>query len=199
MRLREPSSRRRRPDSPQKENKAPAKSRWAQNWAQWKRADWRIGPNLLVRKGGLEPPRFYPPDPKSGASANSATFATLMDYTKRPRLPRRVYRFESRLNREDAHGYGPPRLPEPQQRSWSSVSPSRLIGHNSAPPAAVVKLRALLPLATRRPLLNRVQPLIDEHAQQHQQQHTRASAEHPDRLCQAVYFHQQFGLLLLHV
>ena len=30
----------------------------------------------LVRKEGLEPSRFYPPDPKSGASANSATFAS---------------------------------------------------------------------------------------------------------------------------
>jgi protein-tyrosine-phosphatase len=29
----------------------------------------------LVRKGGLEPPWVSPPDPKSGASANSATFA----------------------------------------------------------------------------------------------------------------------------
>jgi hypothetical protein len=40
-----------------------------------KRADSRSVLNCLVRKGGLEPPRFYPPDPKSGASANSATFA----------------------------------------------------------------------------------------------------------------------------
>jgi hypothetical protein len=29
-----------------------------------------------VRKGGLEPPHLSVPDPKSGASANSATFAT---------------------------------------------------------------------------------------------------------------------------
>ena len=31
----------------------------------------------MVRKGGLEPPRLAAPDPKSGASANSATFAYL--------------------------------------------------------------------------------------------------------------------------
>ena len=29
----------------------------------------------MVRMRGLEPPRSYPPDPKSGASANSATSA----------------------------------------------------------------------------------------------------------------------------
>jgi Phage integrase family len=32
---------------------------------------------LLVRKGGVEPPWVAPPDPKSGASASSATFARL--------------------------------------------------------------------------------------------------------------------------
>jgi hypothetical protein len=29
--------------------------------------------NIMVRARGLEPPRNYPPDPKSGASASSAT------------------------------------------------------------------------------------------------------------------------------
>src|SRR6185295_9513294 len=32
-------------------------------------------PLVLMRKGGLEPPHLTVPDPKSGASANSATFA----------------------------------------------------------------------------------------------------------------------------
>src|ERR1051326_8230411 len=36
----------------------------------------RAGASLcVVRKGGLEPPHLSVPDPKSGASANSATFA----------------------------------------------------------------------------------------------------------------------------
>jgi hypothetical protein len=48
---------------------------WAQIWAQSKMARIHKAWKLLVRKGGLEPPWVSPPDPKSGASANSATFA----------------------------------------------------------------------------------------------------------------------------
>ena len=41
---------------------------------------WIVAERLeeLVRKGGLEPPRLAAPDPKSGASANSATPAYTM-------------------------------------------------------------------------------------------------------------------------
>jgi hypothetical protein len=35
----------------------------------------------LVRKGGLEPPHLSVPDPKSGASANSATFAFSVNFS----------------------------------------------------------------------------------------------------------------------
>ena len=40
----------------------------------------------MVRKGGLEPPRAVPPEPKSGASTNSATFATPASRRARSRI-----------------------------------------------------------------------------------------------------------------
>ena len=46
------------------------------NWQKKQKGRFKIGPKPLVRKEGLEPSWVTPPDPKSGASANSATFAT---------------------------------------------------------------------------------------------------------------------------
>ena len=68
---------------------------------------------LLVRKEGLEPSRFYPPDPKSGASANSATFASRDIYNLSlvlellPQVQRRlaVVAF-THVNDEDTDGSG---------------------------------------------------------------------------------------------
>src|SRR5438270_13710730 len=54
-------------------------------------------------------------------------------------------------------------------------------------------------LAMRQRLLHGVQSLIDEHAGQHQQEHSRTGAEHPDRDGEPVDFHEQFGLLFSHV
>src|SRR5262249_18456206 len=54
--------------------------RWAQNWTLRTRQN-NNACKVLVRKEGLEPSRFYPPDPKSGASANSATFALVESIT----------------------------------------------------------------------------------------------------------------------
>ena len=69
----------------------------------------------MVRKGGLEPPHLSVPDPKSGASANSATFALAL------RLPLQARRRISRVNVLFTEGLlrmsqerGQARLPNPE-------------------------------------------------------------------------------------
>ena len=48
----------------------------------------------LVRKGGLEPPHLSAPEPKSGASTNSATFALLFSLVQcSPRVSNQLYLF----------------------------------------------------------------------------------------------------------
>src|SRR5215217_8248888 len=46
----------------------------------------RANVSRLMRKGGLEPPRLSAPDPKSGASADSATFASVLGTIEIKRL-----------------------------------------------------------------------------------------------------------------
>ncbi len=54
----------------------------------------------MVRKGGLEPPHLTAPDPKSGASANSATFAQPNE--KANKFPVWVQRLGGKLSKSPA-------------------------------------------------------------------------------------------------
>jgi len=60
-------------------------------------------------------------------------------------------------------------------------------------------LGADTPAVSPARLLYGVQPLIDEHAGEHQQQHSGAGAENPHRNRETIHFRDQFRLFLLHV
>ena len=139
----------------------------------------------MVRKGGLEPPRFYPPDPKSGASANSATFA-----------------IENSLLRLGGNGEGT----TCQRRDRKTVQ--MRCRTREIPVNATLALAGLRRIPRRkvaptrqemRRLLNFVQLLINQHCDQHQQKYSGTDAEHPDGKDKPIDFGQQFGLLFLHV
>ena len=92
------------------------------------------GRSNLVRKKGLEPPCLSAPEPKSGASTNSATFAVKANYTRSQAPP------------DGAHAAAGDRYnPE-----YSSVSPSPLpVEHYENFPVA----SWLLPQALRTPIV----------------------------------------------
>src|SRR5271166_3980831 len=90
------------------------------SWTSERRDKWRKRTGReLVRKGGLEPPRFYPPDPKSGASANSATFAQpdLIQIGRRDKWRKRTGRELVRKG-----GLEPPRFYPPDPKSGASAN-----------------------------------------------------------------------------
>jgi hypothetical protein len=129
----------------------------------------------LVRKEGLEPSRFYPPDPKSGASANSATFATLLIIQS---------------DRSYFGLYGEPICGQVSPH-WGGDSEANRASTTGEPRWRVPR--------TGSGLLYGVESLIDEHAGEHQQEHAESGAENPDRDGQPVHLRDQLRLLLLHV
>src|SRR5215510_12427005 len=71
-------------------------------------------PKILVRKGGLEPPRFYPPDPKL------SRFAGVSEAGARRRNPERSRRIPMILVRKG--GLEPPRFYPPDPKSGASAN-----------------------------------------------------------------------------
>src|SRR5580692_8165815 len=87
--------------------------------------------DLLVRAEGLEPPRFSPPEPKSGASTSSATpAARTAEFVRRAISPLRVRLYSNPPGRTRAQKCQPGqswagfRNASPALRSSSAVTDS---------------------------------------------------------------------------